>query len=86
VPDHEEGPEGPTSRERWILAECIKTAARAADAAFCSDDSGREYGRGELVMTAKLLVEGDDGETVSSNQLENLIEIATLALKVNGAN
>ena len=79
MPEYEEGP---TSRERWILAECIKTAARAADAAFCSDDSDREYGRGELVMTAKLLVQGEDGETVSSNQLENLLAIIELALQM----
>jgi hypothetical protein len=73
---------GPTDRECWILAECIKTAARAADSAFCHNDGEREYGHGELVMTAKLLVEGGDGETVSSNQLENLLAIVELALKM----
>lgn len=75
--------EGPTSRERWMLAECVKTAARVADAAFCSEDGvDREYGRGEMVLTAELLVRGDKSETVSRNQLENLSALIELALEM----
>ncbi len=69
---------GPTDRERWLVSNSVKAAAQAADTMYSSANDEREYGRGELVMTAKLLTEGDYG--LSRNQLENLRDFVQLAL------
>jgi len=71
--------EGPTERERWMAVQAIKSAALIADAMRSSDDDEREYGRGELVLTAQRLVEGDDG--LSLNQLENLRDFIELTIE-----
>lgn len=68
--------EGPTSRERWMAVQAIKAAVIVADAMRSSDENEREYGRGELVMTAKMLA-----NDLSRNQLENLRDFVELALK-----
>lgn len=73
---------GPTERERWMAVQVIKAAALVADAMRSADDGEREYGRGELVMTARALIEGDDA--LSLNQLENLRDFVDLAIECLG--
>lgn len=74
--------EGPTSRERWMAVQAIKAAVLVADAMRSSDDMEREYGRGELVVTAQMLIEGDDA--LSLNQLENLRDFIDLTIECLG--
>lgn len=71
---------GPTDRERYLLAESIRAAALAADSAFSAMDGERTYGHGEMIMTAKNLIEGHN--KLSRNQLENLQAFVELALKM----
>jgi len=74
---------GPSDRERWTVAQIVKAAALAVDATRSSDKNEREYGRGELIMTAKLLVEGAD--KLSKNQIENLREFADMLVEMTQA-
>ena len=67
----------PTDRERFVISEAVKSAARCSDTIFCSEKGEREYGRGEMVMLAKSIAD----ESVSSNQLENLLALVELALE-----
>jgi len=72
------------SREQWMLAELIKTAARCADATFCAnDENGQpEYNSYELECVAFSLMDKQNGvANVSRNQLENLQAIIELALR-----
>ena len=71
---------GPTDRERWVIAQMVKAAALVADTMRSANDDEREFGRGELVMTAKMLVEGEN--KLSKNQLENLRDFVELAIEM----
>jgi len=62
-----------------MAVQAIKAAVLVADAMRSSDDMEREYGRGELVVTAQMLIEGDDA--LSLNQLENLRDFIDLAIE-----
>jgi hypothetical protein len=66
------------TREQFVLAQILIAAVRSADALYCSDGKEKElYGDPKFIGPVLEKVQSE----CSQNQIENLIELMTRALK-----